>query len=195
MTLYINTCFNNLYLKLYSNHKIIREVILDNVKSTNIYLMPGIIDLIDDINLDSIVVVNGPGSFTGVRLGVTVAKTLAYLFNVKIFTITSLEEVAINIDTESYVSIEENNGYFIGRFKDNSLIENYSYLNKQEYRDFKLSTKVIEDVDIDYVKVIEFAISKEPTNPHSVRPEYVKTIEALKWLRFVINRYGVNLLI
>lgn len=43
-----------------------------------------------------IVVAQGPGSYTGVRMGVTIAKTLAWTLNVELVGISSLEVVAQN---------------------------------------------------------------------------------------------------
>lgn len=44
--------------------------------------------------LDVIMVANGPGSFTGIRIGVTVAKTMAWGLKVKVVPISSLELMA-----------------------------------------------------------------------------------------------------
>ena len=46
--------------------------------------------------LDQIIVVIGPGSFTGVRIAVTIAKTMAYSLNIPIKTIDSLHLKAIS---------------------------------------------------------------------------------------------------
>lgn len=42
-------------------------------------------------DLDAISVVVGPGSFTGCRLGISIAKGLAYPYNIKLISISSLE--------------------------------------------------------------------------------------------------------
>ena len=41
-------------------------------------------------DIDGIVVAKGPGSYTGVRIGVTTAKTLAYALNTKLYGVSSL---------------------------------------------------------------------------------------------------------
>ena len=65
--------------------------------------MPGIQSLFNESNLkqelDGIVVAKGPGSYTGVRIGVTVAKTLAYALNTKLYGVSSLKALAATIDT------------------------------------------------------------------------------------------------
>lgn len=58
--------------------------------------------LLDTLNVDkkeieAVAVSIGPGSFTSVRVGVTIAKSLAYSMKIKIVGISSLEVLAMNI--------------------------------------------------------------------------------------------------
>ena len=52
---------------------------------------------IDKKDIDAVAVSIGPGSFTSVRVGVTIAKSLAYSMKVKIVGVSSLEVLAMNI--------------------------------------------------------------------------------------------------
>ena len=63
--------------------------------------MPAIEELLKKVDiqpseLDAIAVANGPGSYTGVRIGVTIAKTLAWTLNIPIFSVSSLQLLAAN---------------------------------------------------------------------------------------------------
>ena len=71
--------------------------------SHSVYTMPMIAEIFDENNLDikdldKIIVVNGPGSFTGIRIGLSIAKTIAYALNIKINTISSLLAYLISSD-------------------------------------------------------------------------------------------------
>ena len=73
--------------------------------SHSVYVMPMIESIFKENNLDikdleKIVVVNGPGSFTGIRIGLSIAKTIAYALNIKINTISSLTAYLISNETE-----------------------------------------------------------------------------------------------
>lgn len=108
ITLFIDTCHHNLIVGIYRDNQ---ELILLNEKNDN-HLSERLLPLIDraflqanlDINdTENIIVANGPGSFTGVRIGVTVAKTLAYSLGCKIHTVSELRIMATSSFTTKYV--------------------------------------------------------------------------------------------
>ena len=48
-------------------------------------------------DLEKIVVSKGPGSYTGIRIGATIAKTLAWTLNIPLVSISSLQLLAANV--------------------------------------------------------------------------------------------------
>lgn len=64
--------------------------------------MPAIEELLEKADIkpneiDTIAVANGPGSYTGVRIGVTIGKTLAWTLNIPIVSVSSLQVLAGNV--------------------------------------------------------------------------------------------------
>lgn len=58
---------------------------------------------IDKKDLDAVVVGIGPGSYTGVRIGVTIAKTIAYALKIKVYAKSSLS--LLRIDNEPTICL------------------------------------------------------------------------------------------
>ena len=133
-------------------------------------------------DISNIIVVNGPGSFTGERIAVTIAKTFAYSLKVPIRVIDALTILALGVDdsSEKIVALEDRNGAFVGKFDSNyKIIDSLQYMNKSMYSEFKDNNKVNVDIDVDYERVYEFAMTLKELNPHEVKPLYIKGISAL----------------
>ncbi len=180
--LYINTCDKKIVIKYFDDLRIISEETIIAEKNGSQYIMPTIKKVLKEEKPEGIIVVNGPGSFTGVRLGVTIAKTFAYVLNIPIRTVTVLEEMAYSVEEEREVlAVEESNGYYVGIFDDNNnVVGEYKYLKKSEFEEFSKKYKVIVNQNVNYDKVIKEVLKKNPENSHFVKPVYVKLIEVEK---------------
>ena len=93
---------------LFDDDKIIDENNLDNGKTHSENLMPLIDELLKrnktdlkDIDLISCCV--GPGSFTGIRIGVSTIKAMAEINNIKIASVTSLEVLARSVENAEII--------------------------------------------------------------------------------------------
>ncbi len=151
--------------------------------SHSIYTMPMIESLFKDNNLNvkdlkKIIVVNGPGSFTGIRIGLSIAKTMAYALNIDINTISSLTAYLIsnNNGEKRRAVIEDNKGYYISVFdeNDNNIVPEF-YSENDEYSEYK----TVES-KLDVNKIIDYCKDIKSENPHFVKANYVKKIEVEK---------------
>lgn len=199
--LYIDTSSSFLYSAIVENNTLIEEVKQEFGHNLSEEAMPAIISMFEKSKLnakdiDKIIVVNGPGSFTGIRIGITIAKVYAWSLNIPITTITSIEAMAVstNINTYKVPMLDARRGYvFTGIFdSENNVILEPSYLKKEELndklKDLNVFTVITNDNTIDYqnqesytpdfLKIIEKFKDKENLNPHGVNPNYLKLTEA-----------------
>ena len=95
----IDTSNQVLGIAVLKDDQIVGEIVTNLAKNHSVRLMPAIDRLMKDIDmtpdqLDKIVVAKGPGSYTGVRIGLTTAKSLAWALSIPIVGISSLEVLA-----------------------------------------------------------------------------------------------------
>ena len=91
-TLFIDSSRKSLSVALANEDKLVFVSNVNSYSKHSNFLMNEISKILNKFNLkpediDNYVILNGPGSFTGVRVGVTVSKTLAWTLSKKIFTI------------------------------------------------------------------------------------------------------------
>lgn len=82
-------------------HQVIGELITNSHKKHSVRLMPAIDQLLNELELsiddvDLLAVTKGPGSYTGIRIGVTTAKTMAWAKQIPFYGISTLEVLAEN---------------------------------------------------------------------------------------------------
>ncbi|KSU57590.1 tRNA threonylcarbamoyladenosine biosynthesis protein TsaB [[Bacillus] enclensis] len=95
----IDTSNYPLGVALIDEEKVIGEYITNFKRNHSVRAMPAVEQLLKECEtepkeLTKIVVANGPGSYTGVRIGVTMAKTLAWSLNIPLVPVSSLAVLA-----------------------------------------------------------------------------------------------------
>lgn len=117
-------------VSILEDKKVIIERHNDDEKTHSQKLMPLIDETLkqQNINLDDINLLaccQGPGSFTGIRIGISTVKAFSDVKNIPIIGITSLESLAYNIKTDgliaSIIDAKHDNVYFaLYNLKDNT---------------------------------------------------------------------------
>ncbi|GLI85099.1 tRNA threonylcarbamoyladenosine biosynthesis protein TsaB [Rossellomorea marisflavi] len=95
----IDTSNFPLGVALINEDKVIGEYMTNVKRNHSLKAMPAVEQLLKDCDtnvkeLTKIVVANGPGSYTGVRIGVTLAKTLAWSLDIPLVPVSSLAVLA-----------------------------------------------------------------------------------------------------
>lgn len=211
ITLFIDSSRKDLSVVLAKSDEIIYTSNINSFYRHSNFLMKEIVCALNKNSLkisdiDNIVVLNGPGSFTGVRVGVTVSKTLAWALNKKIYTLSTLKALSLQANEKTVISVisDKRNSGYVGVYCNDNNFEKYLDLSsikdividkkvtivcfnnddfvKSVYdlllKTNNVSLKIIDEYD--YLKVINYALNNTPLNPHLVKPVYIKQIDAEK---------------
>ena len=183
ISLFIDTSLSDVSIALVKDNKLISEIKNSIPGQHSVYVTKYIDDILKKCNLspkdvDEIIVVNGPGSFTGIRIGVTIAKIFAYLQKIRIVSITSLLARAIGNDAEFILSTidAKHNNFYIGLYDKNynKIIEKFSNITEIEEIKGKYSPLVVTPSNPYHIeKIIKYSKTLNSENPHAVNPVYL----------------------
>lgn len=199
--LYIDTSSDYLYSGIVINNTLVSECQEKLGKDLSKEALPRIISVFNKTNitpkdLDKIIIVIGPGSFTGIRIGVTIAKTIAWSLDIPIVPISGLTAMAISNKQEGYSMplIDARRGFVYGALyaSDISPIIDDTHILLDELtkkcRDYSPITVItnnevatdysVNTYEPDILKVVTYFKNKEELNPHMINPIYLKKTEA-----------------
>ena len=110
---------------LLEDNTVVKELHLNNGKTHSENLVLLLKELMDSCNITFndiglITVDKGPGSFTGIRIGIATVKAIAEVYNIKVVGVTSLKSLSFNEDYKNNTIISlidaRNNQVYCGVF-------------------------------------------------------------------------------
>lgn len=192
--LFIDTSNSFINIYIVEDNKVLVYKHVETLKDMANTIMPLIREAFNDVSfdikdVDKIFVTVGPGSFTGIRVGITVAKTISWGLNISVYPISTLEYLA-SIDTDYnkikpiidarrgnvFTSVYDN---CLNKLEDEKLI-GYEDINKDEDTIF-VSYDGVYNSDISNVNIIKLIKKHDndkSVNPHKLVPNYLKKTEA-----------------
>lgn len=203
ISLFIDTSMANVSISIVRDGKILSIVQEDIPNEHSKYATSYVKKVVDEAgidanDIDNLLVVNGPGSFTGVRIGVTIAKTYGYLINKNIIPVSSLKSLALSSKRKeivmSVISANRNN-YYVGIYDSNynELIEEQFVTGNRllelinEYEPYIVSNDFyvlgkykFNKVSLDILEIVNYYKDKDKVNYHALVPNYLKLPQAME---------------
>lgn len=202
ISLFLDSCYRKIIVAVLKDNQLIYKKIEENDNHLSENFLPMLKEALDTLNyslndVTKIYIVNGPGSFTGIRVGVTTAKVIAWGLNKEIIPISELEVLASTSTNKKYVVSyidARRNSVYAGMYDaqlnsvfNDSYITIDKLMNKirrhsrqDEYAlvsfDLLLDNTLIADIDIE--KIVSKHSNDIGINPHNVVPNYLKKTEA-----------------
>lgn len=163
MNLFISTSSDKIYLAIFDNNEIKTELIHQGHNDHTQTLYGLIRDLDYDLDqITDIYVVNGPGSFTGLRVGVIFAKLLAQKNNANLYPVNALmllsnmynNQVALDARGGNYYMLDENNEVILTKeINESTLVDPLIDLSKLINNDYLLSLTPVNYLELEIVYV------------------------------------------
>ena len=139
---------------------------------------------VDVKSLNEVIVGIGPGSYTGVRIALTVAKTLAWTLNIPLKTISSLTLVGsgyLNEDGVYGISCIAKKGHVYGKIievkgRNVNILLNDIFLTEDEFKEKVNSFNALYICEGEYKfdENIINSLKEDVVNVHEVVPNYLR---------------------
>lgn len=196
-TLCMDTAHKNLVLVLMEDDKIVAGFSHESWKKQSETLFPEMMKLMEKVkwtadDLDEVVITDGPGSYTGVRIAMSVAKVLCTTKNIPLYCISSLQLYAGDDEHTMVMLDARSKRAYTGILNQGIYEKDECIMTLDEIKDYLTchDVKIIGDtdligVDVQQVDFIEnFAKLRNQyrriENVHVLVPRYLKDQDSYK---------------
>ncbi len=199
-TLVIDTSTPYLFLALYDQRELVDSHYQKGHNDHSVTLMDTLQEMLSSQGwkpafLDEIIVGIGPGSYTGLRIGVVVAKMLAWSLSCRLYTVSSLALLASSVLEDGQVLA------WMDARRDHAFLEMYEKtrhtlipVDQPRYSDFKAYQNSVKNPfvlvssghpNMNVIWASDLAVLV--TDVHQVEPFYLRDTEAERQLKDRVN--------
>ena len=189
--LVIDSATQFLFVGLYDDFECLGYYHQAGKNDHSVKLMPEIEGLLSKNNLkvkdlDEIYVGIGPGSYTGLRIGVVIAKMFGWNNNISVFSVSSLAFLASSYNGEGLVLAEidaRRGNSFLGLYDVSNgfltIHDDEKLVNLEEYKasikgDFVVASEGLPNVEM----IIKSKMFSNVEDIHGLNPNYLRVTEA-----------------
>lgn len=191
--LIIDSATKDLFVALYEGESNLCDYFQRGNNDHSVVLMPQIEKMMNDNrwkvkDIDEIIIGIGPGSYTGLRVGVVIAKMFGWNNDIPVRTISSLAMLASSSDIQYVIpEIDARRGNsFLGLYENSQsglkLVCAEELVNLNEYVDLK--RKEYENIEVvsvgkpNIIKILNSDLLETVEDIHSLNPNYLRLTEA-----------------
>ena len=191
ITILLDSSNTNLSVGIARDNLLLECISYEAWQQQSEFMIPELNKLLSKYNVSNgeikeVMVAKGPGSYTGVRIAITIAKTIAVALNAKLYAVSSLR-VQKDCKNPSICLINARSGRsYIGVYEDkNTILEDQIMKNDEvmkyinEHPNYSVCGDVkylgLEGIKTNNIKeMLELKDALEDINPLSLKPVYMK---------------------
>ena len=191
ITILLDSSNTNLSVGIARDNLLLESISYEAWQQQSEFMIPELEKLFEKYNvskndISEVIVAMGPGSYTGVRIAITIAKTIAVALDAKLYAVSSLR-VLKDGDAPSICVINARSGRsYIGVYEDkNTILEDQIMKNDDvlkyiaDHPNYSVCGDVkylgIDCIDTNNLKeMLDLKDALESINPLSLKPVYMK---------------------
>ena len=182
VVLYIDTCTKYMCVGLSKNEEIIYKKQYNAFKRQSEVAALEIETCLKESNvkaseLTKIVVTNGPGSYTGIRIGLTLAKVISKVLNIELVCLSSLQAMC-GLDSCSAIIDARSERVYYGKYSNGVGSDCIRYINELDLNEKYVGETLVinkEEKEIDIIKnMFDLRNVNSVSDIESVKAIYLK---------------------
>lgn len=197
ISLCMDSAYKQLVLGLYKDKELLAGISLEAFKKQSETIFVELNRLLKETNLDykdidRVIITKGPGSYTGIRIAMTIAKVLCSQMHKELYTISTMQLYA-GIEKQANVILDaRSQRAYVAHVEDGQIQENIQILTLDEVKEFietnpgiLLGDADLMGQDVQKVDFLKTFIELEPyyekvENIHALVPDYLKESDSYK---------------
>ena len=197
ISLCMDSAYKQLVLGLYKDQELLAGISLEAFKKQSETIFVELNRLLKETNLDykdidRVIITKGPGSYTGIRIAMTIAKVLCSQMHKELYTISTMQLYA-GIEKQANVILDaRSQRAYVAHLEDGQIQGNTQILTLDEVKEFiETNTGIVlgdADLigqDVQKVDFLKNFIELEPyyekvENIHALVPDYLKESDSYK---------------
>lgn len=197
ISLCMDSAYKQLVLGLYKDQELLAGISLEAFKKQSETIFVELNRLLKETNLDykdidRVIITKGPGSYTGIRIAMTIAKVLCSQMHKELYTISTMQLYA-GIEKQANVILDaRSQRAYVAHVEDGQIQGNIQILTLDEVKEFietnpgiLLGDADLMGQDVQKVDFLKNFIELEPyyekvENIHALVPDYLKESDSYK---------------
>ncbi len=197
ISLCMDSAYKQLVLGLYKDQELLAGISLEAFKKQSETIFVELNRLLKETNLDykdidRVIITKGPGSYTGIRIAMTIAKVLCSQMHKELYTISTMQLYA-GIEKQANVILDaRSQRAYVAHVEDGQIQGNIQILTLDEVKKFietnpgiLLGDADLMGQDVQKVNFLKNFIELEPyyekvENIHALVPDYLKESDSYK---------------
>lgn len=197
ISLCMDSAYKQLVLGLYKDKELLAGISLEAFKKQSETIFVELNRLLKETNLDykdidRVIITKGPGSYTGIRIAMTIAKVLCSQMHKELYTISTMQLYA-GIEKQANVILDaRSQRAYVAHVENGQIQGNIQILTLDEVKEFietnpgiLLGDADLMGQDVQKVDFLKNFIELEPyyekvENIHALVPDYLKESDSYK---------------